>query len=365
MNTMRSLIGLAAIALCCGLGVAQPERAMRADGRLRLHQEVAGPDMLQLQTILPMVPGWALTAGTGPAVPSMVLAFRSDRVSHVFAVDDIYLYDTGSQSCFTLQNAGNPKPANNVDISADARYVAWDNGKNVLLYDRVLEQLVPLPNCEAGVWPTLSQHAEYIAFIGGQTCADAHMALYDRVHAKMVSLPNFPNPTLAGWPCLDPSGQYIAFQTHTSPTGQRDVGLYDRQAGAVVPLPGLNSPSKEDLWPQLDYGAQTISFWREGSGNGVYPPVPGQIMVYLRGPHTFAPTKLLSLKPNQYAWGYEHSMSSNGRYLLVSYTENNPAAQPPNHMHPDLYVYDRQTDQLLPLANLNTVWWEWKPSISG
>jgi hypothetical protein len=298
-------------------------------------------------------------------IPPMVLAFRSNRVSHVAGVDEIYLYDTSTQTCSTLANAGNPQAANNVDISADSRYVAWDDGRNILLYDRTLQQLLPLPNCEEGIWPTLSQHAEYIAFVGGG-CSDAHMALYDRLSAKMLPLPNFLKaPTFSGWPCLDPSGQYIAYQMCPSANAPRSVGLYDRKAGAVVPLPGLNDPARESLWPQVDYGAQTISFKLDSAGNAAPPGEPPGIKVYLRASHAFAPLKLAAAKPNIYAWDYPHSLSSNGRFLALVYGEYNPNAQPPNHIHSDLYVYDRQTDKLLSLPNLNTIWSEDKPSISG
>jgi Tol biopolymer transport system component len=55
-----------------------------------------------------------------------------------------------------------------------------------------------------------------------------------------VDLPGLNTDDQEAQPSISPDGRYIAFQSDRG-GGEMDVYVYDRQAGALIPTPGLNS----------------------------------------------------------------------------------------------------------------------------
>ncbi len=143
-------------------------------------------------------------------------------------------------------------------ISRDGRYIAFDSDRlggmgesDVYLYDRQNECLVEVPgiNSKFDDWhPSISPDGRWIAVAsyrpGGK--GEADVWLYDRCVRCLVDLPNLNS---AGWdanPCLSWEARYIGFESDGSNraggAGDVDVFVYDRQAEAAAPLPGLNTP---------------------------------------------------------------------------------------------------------------------------
>lgn len=69
-------------------------------------------------------------------------------------------------------------------------------------------------------------------------------------------------------PCINGDGSLVGIDI-TNPM-QRDIFLYDRTAGAAVPLPGLNDPAKEDTSCVLDSSGNYLGYLFDNSEFRIY-----------------------------------------------------------------------------------------------
>ena len=85
-------------------------------------------------------------------------------------------------------------------------------------------------------------------------------------------------------PCVNGDGSLVGIDI-TNPM-QRDIFLYDRAAGAAIPLPGLNDPMKEDTFCVIDEAGEHIGYLFDND----------QFRVYER-----SSSSLLTLEPRPFA----------------------------------------------------------------
>jgi len=86
---------------------------------------------------------------------------------------------------------------------------------------------------------------------GGAGSRDIY--LYDREATALVPLPGVNQVGIEQTPALSPDGRYLVFAAErASGMGERDVYLYDRRSPSLVPTPALNTKG-EDFDPVITY----------------------------------------------------------------------------------------------------------------
>ena len=143
-------------------------------------------------------------------------------------------------------------------VSKDAHYIAFmhkpdgtGTSWHIAVYDRVADKLLDLPNLNSAgqdEFPSISADGRYIAFQSNRDggAADWRVYLYDCTAQAMVTLSGMPSGFGPHLPSISADGNYIAFSVNVAGNGNQ-VELYDRGAGALATLDGLNTTSSEDF----------------------------------------------------------------------------------------------------------------------
>lgn len=221
-----------------------------------------------------------------------LIVFQSSRAGGA-GREDIYLYDRAAQSFVPLPGLNSAGPEGSPTLSADGRYIAFASirpggggAADIYLYDLTGRALVPLPNLNTVAeesFPVLSADGRFILYRTIDAARLRDVVLYDREARARVHLPGVATPDHEDNGQLSDDARFIAFfrergaeflgdylldrqtqqlQRHALRItdlgadgrlvvileftgGQGDLALYDRDAGRVVALPGLNSPTFE------------------------------------------------------------------------------------------------------------------------
>ena len=141
-------------------------------------------------------------------------------------------------------------------------------------------------------------------------------------------------------PALSRDGLLMAFVSNASEFGAvADIHLWDHKASVEVPLPGLNSPSR-DVEPSLSADGRWIAFVSDRPGGG------GARDVYLYDRQSSQLVPLPGL--NSVAHEQMPSISPDGRYIAFVSERRAGAGER------DIFVYDRTTTRLLTTPDLNS-----------
>lgn len=199
------------------------------------------------------------------------IAFASVRTSGEGGAD-IYLYDLATRTLVTLPNLNTPAEESFPVISADGRFILYrfaiPGQLDLYLYDREARARVPLPAVNTSDQEDngeLSDDARFVAFFRERGLEFLGDFLFDRQteqlqrHGLRVT-------------DLGADGRLMVILDAT------DLHLYDRDAGRLIPLPGLNSPTFENAG-RLSQDGRFIVF--TSFRNGLTNP---DIFLYRRGP---------------------------------------------------------------------------------
>jgi Tol biopolymer transport system component len=209
-------------------------------------------------------------------------------------------------------------------------------------------KLVELPGINsspnAQMHPSLSGDGKFLAFAGWNRPGAPqgwHVFLYDVAGKKLVDLPDVNVATsYERMPALNATARFLAFTSNRKEgAGLNDVYLYDREAGKLAALPGLNSKHM-DMHPSLSADGNLIAFASDRPGGA------GGRDIYL---YDRAVAKLVPLPGlNTAAHEYSPSLSPDGRFIaFVSERLGGEGER-------DVYLYDRQTQKVLPTPGLNS-----------
>ena len=229
-------------------------------------------------------------------------------------------------------------------------------------------EITKTPNAQMA--PALSGDGKLLAFeawnrVGSPGRWD--LLLFDVQKKSFVDAPNL-NTTRDDErkPTLSEDGRWIAFTTNAKDgAGQTDVRLYDRQTARVLELPGLNS-AYTDTEPAISGDGRYIAFVSnrprtlQSLGAPVGRPQPPDGRAGTRDIYLFdrEENELVAL-PGLNSPGHEQSPSitADGRYLaFVSERLDSEGER-------DIFVYDRQSEKLLPTPGLNSGMDEYDPCI--
>ncbi len=190
----------------------------------------------------------------------------------------IFLWDVAVKKILDLPVVNDsPNSLQHSALSGDGRvlaFAAWNrpgasNRWDIVTFDIGSKQLQSpaLWNAPATDerMPALSGDGLLIAFVSnsseGGAVADIH--LWDHKAAVEVPLPGLNSPSRDVEPSLSADGRWIAFVSdRPGGSGARDVYLYDRQSSQLVPLPGLNSVAQEQM-PSLSPDGRYLAFVSE------------------------------------------------------------------------------------------------------
>lgn len=198
-------------------------------------------------TLLPL-PG--LNSAQGEHSPDITLdgrfiVFQSARPGGAGA-EDIYLYDRQSASLVPLPGLNSRGPDFAPTVSADGRYIAFASVRSgaleadIYLYERTRGTLVPLPDLNTPreeSFPIISGDGRFIAYRSGRIPSD--IRLYDRVAGADDPLPGLNTRDHEDNPALSDDGRFIAFFREEASSRSLYLGdyLYDREARSVTRLP--------------------------------------------------------------------------------------------------------------------------------
>ncbi len=223
-----------------------------------------------------------------------LIVFQSSRAGGSGA-EDIYLYDRSARAFVTPPRLNSTAPDFSPTLSADGRYLAFASisqggagAADIYLYDLQGRSFVPLPNLNTSAeesFPVLSANGRFVVYRATTgSAAPSDILLYDREAGRVVPLPAVATSDDEDSGQLSDDARFIAFfrqrgreflgdflfdrQTQglkrhvlrvtdlgadgrlvvilEATASQVDVGLYDRDAGRTIPLPGLNSPSVDN-----------------------------------------------------------------------------------------------------------------------
>ncbi len=219
-------------------------------------------------------------------------------------------------------------------LSRDAEYVAYaaptkEHDRDIVVWERRTNKVLTLSGANSAVrddHPSLSADGNLIAFQTQDKAAakTAGIRLYDRTAGKLLDLPGLDLETNTGVPALCPEGRFLVFSAEKA-KGDRDLFLYDRAAQKLLPLPGLNSPA-DDWSPRVSRGGAWIAFCSNRAGG------QGGADVYLydcaRG--TFVDLPGLNTKADE----PECDLSADGRFLAYLSHRKGMSANPGGHRPP-------------------------------
>ena len=222
----------------------------------------------------------------------------------------------------------------------------WHRGQR-----RVLESPPGLNSESPEIGAAISADGKVLACAAWQRSGlPAHWSifLYDLTERRPLEAP-FNTDDDETQPSLSHDGRYLAFVSNRpGGQGQSDIYLYDRQARALAPLPGLNSASRESE-PALSADGNYLAFTSDRPGGS------GSLDIYLYERST---RRLLPL-PGLNAIGPDQSpaLTADARYLAFAAERVSGAGER------DIYLYDRDPGRLLPLPGLNGATEDFDPAI--
>jgi Tol biopolymer transport system component len=292
-----------------------------------------------------------------PPAPKLLIAFSSYRERPKHPNTFFYEHD-GAGAGKVVGSVATPRPTASAEghpaLSHDGRWCAFtyeveNMTGRVSFWDRKESKLVELPainetpNAQAG--PSVSADANLIAFAAYNRPGGAgetwHVYLFDRTAGKLVDLPGLNGSGCDDRaPALSGDGRWLAFTSNRKGgEGLTDVYLYDRKEGKLVALPGLNS-KQMDGEPSLSADGNLLAFTSDRPGGS------GGRDVYL---YDRSAGKLLPLPGlNSAAHEVSPALSPDGRYLVfVSERLGGEGER-------DIYLYDRKAEKLLPTPGLNS-----------
>ena len=180
---------------------------------------------------------------------------------------DVFVYDRnarGTQSRPRLATAANESCPRFAGNGVRLAFVSDVSGaKRVQLYDPVGDTLVALPGLASASGdddePSPDQTGDRIAFTSTHAAGKSDVLVWDRA-TGLLAAPDLASDSLDVEPSLTPDGHFLAFASRRAGgLGGWDVYLYDTSAGALVPLPGLNS-SDDERFPAISRDGARIVF---------------------------------------------------------------------------------------------------------
>lgn len=191
------------------------------------------------------------------------------------------------------------------------------------------------------------------AFAGEVVGVVNQIHFWDFSKKSMIQVPSLNVGTTAQMaPAFCSPKRLIAFEAWNRPgaSGRWDILLYDIASKRFVDAPRLNSPKFDERKPAFSPDGNWIAFTTNESGKQSLT----DIRLYDR-----VSNDVLSLPElNSNAMDTEPSLSDDGR--LLAFVSDRPGGAGAR----DIYVYDRLQRQLLPLPGLNSAGQEQSPSIS-
>jgi TolB protein len=309
-----------------------------------------------------------MAAGGAPA-PRVLIAFASfrDRPLH----PRLYFYETdgrgggrmtGAVEAVDLRSDTHPSLTHDGRLCVFASEQENQNG-DTRLWDVSGKREVPAPaglNTEAPeVGACASGDGRWVAFAARNrqgAPAGWNIFLFDMSGAKAVELPNLNSDEDEHSPAISGDGRFIAFVSNRpaagAPAGARPstsrVFLYDRQATAMLPLPGL-AASGRDAEPALSGDGRFLAFSSDRPGGA------GSRDIYLYDRQTTGLVPLPGL--NGIAPDQSPALSASGRFVaFVSERASGMGER-------DVYLYDRESSSLLPLPGLNSKAEDFDPAV--
>jgi Tol biopolymer transport system component len=291
------------------------------------------------------------------------LAFVSNREHYWYP--HVYLYEHDGRSQGKIVGSIQPQDKrldHQPVLSADGRLCVYGfeieaTVGQLQMWDLAENQPLALTDVNKGpnaiFSPSLSRDANLLAFSGWNRAGSSarwDVFLFDRAAGRMIDLPGLNaakhderRAALSG------DGRWLAFTTN-DPAGRglSDIGLYDRQSSQLVSLPELNC-SATDTYPSLSGDGRLLCFAsdRENSMGGL------DIFLFDCVERRFVPL------PGLNSPGHEQSpfLSNDGHYIAFVSERLDGAGE-----H-DVFIYNRETGQLLETPNLNTDRDDFDPSI--
>ena len=164
---------------------------------------------------------------------------------------------------------------------------------------------------------------------GGQ--GDYDIYLYDRSAGSLVALPGLNSAAMDADPSLTPDGRYIVFSSLR--TGTSQICLYDRASSALVPLPNLAS-AVDQYSPCITPDGQLIAFSTQTDHVDF-----DDVVLYDRGSNSLVSLPGLNTDYESDDWP---SLTADGRYIVFS-------SYRPASGGSVTFVYDRNTTSMVSL----------------
>ena len=198
-----------------------------------------------------------------------LLCFESWNRPGVAGRWDLMLYDIKAQQVaetlkLNTSRGDERKPA----ISSDGRWIAYTTNAaadasltDILLFDRKASRTITptkLNSAFTDTEPSLDADGRLLAFVSDRPASapapsgtrspsgTRNVYLYDRVAERLLALPGLNSLGQEQSPAISPNGRYLAFVSERlDGAGERDIYLYDRQTERLLLTPGLNSTRDE------------------------------------------------------------------------------------------------------------------------
>lgn len=216
---------------------------------------------------------------------------------------------------------------------------------------------VALQNDRSDHHPSLSSDGRFCAFAAEVVAKVSTIRFWQISLEKPIEMPaveKTPNAQMA--PSLSGDGNLIAFEAWNRPgsAGRWDILLYDRRSGQFRDAPGLNTSRFDERKPSLSSDGRWIAFTsNDQSGSGLT-----DVRLYDRKTE-----KVLALPDlNSPHMDTEPSLSADGS--LIAFVSDRRLNDESYAGTRDIFLYNRIENRLLPLPELNSPGQEQSPSIS-
>src|SRR5262245_34256368 len=203
--------------------------------------------------------------------------------------------------------------------------------------------------------PSLSHDGRFCAYTYELENNTSRINFWDMKENKLVELPNLntsPNAQMA--PSLSGDGKFVAFSAWNRPgaTGQGwQLSLYDLTAKKLIDLLNLNDPKADERMPSLSSDGLLLAFVSNRTGG------MGLTDIYLYDRQKNQVESIPGL--NSKHIDAQPSVSTDGN--LIAFVSDRPGGSGGR----DIYLFDRAAGKLLPLPGLNSAAHEHSPSLSA
>jgi Tol biopolymer transport system component len=298
-------------------------------------------------------------------------------------VSDLFVYDRETDIVSReVQVAGT---FNNVSISADGRYLAFESGASnlvsgdtnnepdVFVRDRVTGAVVRVDVATDGTQanaesraPSISADGRLVAFSSWATSlvtdVDNNYAHDTFVHdmetgvtIRISSAPDGTRGNAESWyPSISANGRYVAFQSRASnlvagddPTEVSDIFVHDLVTGTTARVSAASSGTKgnaDSYSPSISADGRYVAFQSSASNL-----VPGDsngacdIFVYDRDTASVSRVSLADDGSEGDSWSYAPSISADGRYVAFHSRASNLVPGDDAYGFYDVFVHDQET----------------------